>query len=201
MRYAGDDGELVYRYRPQTGTLTDITAQWMGAGRAVSSVRGWWRLFLPRVPVAEVVAPERIELVHGSARRRPGGSHVALCRGPAHRRRDLHAASVAEVAGGRRALRRERNRRVPHRQGRGRRRPAAGDAAVPGGSRPASRGAGDGPGDKPLFVSAIVDHCRTNASLFWFTNQVADDGATQNGGSRYLPKTDGQRNAASSGCS
>ena len=51
-----------------------------------------------------------------------------------------------------------------------------------------------GPAETPLFVSALLDHCRTNASLFWFANQVADDGATQNGGSRYLPKTDGQRN-------
>ncbi len=51
-----------------------------------------------------------------------------------------------------------------------------------------------GPVDAPLFVSALLDHCRTNASLFWFANQVADDGATQNGGARYLPKTDGQRN-------
>ena len=51
-----------------------------------------------------------------------------------------------------------------------------------------------GPVDQPLFISAWMDHCRTNSSLFWFTNQVAEDGAVQNGGTRYLPKTDGQRN-------
>ena len=51
-----------------------------------------------------------------------------------------------------------------------------------------------GPADTPVFVSAFLDHCRTNSSLFWFTNQVADDGVTHNGGSRYVPKTDGRRN-------
>ncbi len=35
-----------------------------------------------------------------------------------------------------------------------------------------------GPVEQPLFVSALLDHCRTNSSLFWFANQVADDGAT-----------------------
>jgi hypothetical protein len=29
LRYSGDDGELEYRYRPKKGDLSDITAQWM----------------------------------------------------------------------------------------------------------------------------------------------------------------------------
>ena len=51
-----------------------------------------------------------------------------------------------------------------------------------------------GPVDQPLFITGYMDHCRSNASLLWAGNKIADDGATYNGGSRYLPKTDGQRN-------
>jgi hypothetical protein len=50
-----------------------------------------------------------------------------------------------------------------------------------------------GPPAKPLFVSALIDHCRSNASELWAANRI-QDGATCNGGSRYLPKTDGKRN-------
>ena len=41
---------------------------------------------------------------------------------------------------------------------------------------------------------ALVDHYRSNASALWAVNGVADDGVAYNGGSRYLPKTDGRRN-------
>ena len=62
------------------------------------------------------------------------------------------------------------------------------------GGRATPGGAGGRTAEEPLFLSALVDHCRSNASPFWFANQVAADGATYNGGSRYLPKTDGRRN-------
>ena len=49
-----------------------------------------------------------------------------------------------------------------------------------------------GPAEKPLFLFALVDHCRSNGSLLWAVNGVEQQGATYNGGSRYLPKTDGR---------
>ena len=51
-----------------------------------------------------------------------------------------------------------------------------------------------GPAEQPLFAMALLDYYRSNASTLFALNQVADDGATCNGGSRYLPRTDGRRN-------
>ena len=33
--YEGDDGRLTYRYRPATGSLSDVTAEWAGADATV----------------------------------------------------------------------------------------------------------------------------------------------------------------------
>jgi len=51
-----------------------------------------------------------------------------------------------------------------------------------------------GPADKPLFLFAMLDWYRSNASMLMAENRVAPDGVTYNGGSTYNPKTDGKRN-------
>jgi len=53
-----------------------------------------------------------------------------------------------------------------------------------------------GPSDKPLFASVWFDWYRSNASQPYAskTPAIAADSAEINGGMRYLPKTDGQRN-------
>jgi len=51
-----------------------------------------------------------------------------------------------------------------------------------------------GPPEKPLFLMGVVDHCRSNASSLWAANAVTKEGVAYNGGSRYMPKTDGRRN-------
>jgi len=33
FRYRASDGELEYRYEPRTGTLSDVTAHWIGRGK------------------------------------------------------------------------------------------------------------------------------------------------------------------------
>ena len=47
---------------------------------------------------------------------------------------------------------------------------------------------------EPLFVTAFLDYYMSNASSLWAANKVDADGVVYNGGSRYLPKTDGRRN-------
>ncbi|MGB2822589.1 MAG: hypothetical protein WBF17_16515, partial [Phycisphaerae bacterium] len=49
------------------------------------------------------------------------------------------------------------------------------------------------PGE-PLFMTAFVDHTRSNASKLTFVNRIETSGVTFNGGSAYLPRTDGRRN-------
>ncbi len=50
----------------------------------------------------------------------------------------------------------------------------------------------------PLFLSGFGDHCRSNASAFFFENSVTKkDGKTlvvYNGGAKYIPKTNGEMN-------
>jgi hypothetical protein len=46
----------------------------------------------------------------------------------------------------------------------------------------------------PLFLTALVDYYRSNASKLSFVNELGEKGVTYNGGSVYLPKTDGKRN-------
>ena len=46
----------------------------------------------------------------------------------------------------------------------------------------------------PLFLTGNADWTLTNASILWAANSVQADGVTYNGGTRYLPRTDGQRN-------
>ena len=62
FRYAGDDGELIYRYRPQTGTLSDISAQWPGRGGVFQPCTGGGGYFWTG-PGSDTQAPEEVKLV------------------------------------------------------------------------------------------------------------------------------------------
>ncbi len=46
----------------------------------------------------------------------------------------------------------------------------------------------------PLFFMAHIDWTQSNASTLWAENQRFDGALASNGGTRYLPKTDGTRN-------
>lgn len=47
---------------------------------------------------------------------------------------------------------------------------------------------------EPQFMMGLFDHFRTNASEFFAVNEIDESGVTYHGGTRYHPKTDGQRN-------
>lgn len=194
FRYRGEDGTLEYRYGPRTGTLGDITAQWGGRGEPFRPMEGGGVLFPGDAPNA-FLAPDRATPVSvaregdtlratwrlGAAQREAEVTYLirlwgrslvidVICRG----------GRAGRVTFGRAAGAREpRLVTVPYLVGSSRARPAA---------------LVMGPPDRPLFLMGLIDHCRSGASQLWFENDIAPSGAAYNGGSEYIPKTDGRRN-------
>jgi len=195
--YRGSDGHLIFRYEPKTGTLGDVTAEWVGRGKPFRPMAGGG-------VVPGGIRERGKDFEHGSTRpellgcRREGDTVVArwrLLRGLAaaeltYRLRlwqkslviDVIEPSgeVTEVHFGR-AVEMDNPRLVtlPYLVGDYQHRPAVVVA---------------GPPDKPLFLMGLIDHCRSNATSLWFANQVGPEGVAYNGGSRYERKTDGVRN-------
>jgi len=193
FRYTGEDGTLIYHYRPSSGTLGDVTAEWVGRGDTFRPLDGGGVLFASTdsqdsVPPESftLIRCERIEnTVRSSWQCQLQNKSVVLqytfrlwqkslvvdveCQGDA-----IGEFQIGRVVG---AVE-PRLVTVPY--------------LVGAEQRPAILISGAA--DKPLFMSALLDHCRTNSSLFWFTNDISDNGVALNGGARYLPKTDGKRN-------
>ena len=184
--YAGTDGRLRYRYEPAPEGLGEVTARW-GDGKA----------FAVFVGGGVSLAGTGPQTVKPLGCRRDGQTLVArlgVTRGRASAEatytfRLWGKSLVVDVAcpGGQvdgffvgRAVgcRNARLVTVPY---------LVGDAA-----RPAVLVVGKP--DRPLFATAFVDHTRSNASKLTFINRLDRSGATFNGGSAYLPKTDGRRN-------
>ncbi len=193
FRYQGDDGELVYRYRPQTGTLGDITAEWIGRGKPFRPTvdGGIWfavddgeKTVPPETiePVSSQCVGETVESVWQC---RVGERSVEVKYTFRLWQKSLVVdveclgGSVGEFRIGRaEGVENPRLVTLPY---------LACEA-----QRPAVLVSG--PVERSLFVFSIVDHYRSNASSLWAVNKVADDGVAYNGGSRYTPKTDGTRN-------
>ena len=193
FHYRGPDGHLTYRYHPAGGTLSDVTACWEGRGGPFQPLaEGGIRLAAKDGSAAR--APEKIEPVDC---RRSGKSVVSTWRCRLGKQDaevtytlrlwqkslvvDVRClgGQVAELSIGKAVgLAQARLVTLPYLTG-GQQRPAvlvAGAAA------------------QPLFAMALLDYYRSNASELFALNHVADDGAAYNGGSRYLPRTDGRRN-------
>lgn len=194
--YQGSDGHLVYRYKPATGTLGDLTAEWIGWGKPFQPMAGGGPTAQASSAGAKTSSGSDAKLLDC---RREGEAVVArwrLAHGAAAgeltyrfqlRQKSLlidvmePGGQVEEVRFGKAiGLPDPRLVTLPYLTGDWRHRPAVLVAGQP---------------DKPLFLMGLVDHCRSNATSLWFTNEVASDGsAAYNGGSRYEPKTDGRRN-------
>lgn len=188
--YAGADGTLEYRLAPETGTLGDVTARWEGRGDAFrpSVGGGVWLQGTGRPLAPErathlgtaqegdaVVSRWRLEADGLSAEvsytyRLWGKSLVVDIIAP--------GGDVGEVRYGHAVgLHEPRVVPTPYLHYRGR--PAVVVA---------------GPPDAPLFLSGNTDWYLSNASVLWGANGVEDEGVLYNGGSRYTPKTDRERN-------
>ncbi len=192
--YRGSDGHLTWRYKPATGTLGDVTAQWVGRGEPFRPLDGGGLVFArdDRGGHAPVDPPGKLvscrasgDAVTAAWQFRCGRHTAEIAYTLRLRQKSLYVdvacrgGHVAEVRCGRAVgLAQPRLVTLPY---------LACDA-----QRPAVVVAG--PQESPLFLSALVDHCRSNATALWAANQVAPEGVTCNGGSRYDAKTDGLRN-------
>jgi hypothetical protein len=196
FHYRGKDAHLVYRYTPTTGGLGDLTAQWEGRGGPFQPLAGGGIGFYaeqnkPAIP------PEKMELVRC---RQDGNAVQAAWRCTAGKRTaelqytfELLQKSLlitVRCPGGQvgefrvgKAVALDNPRLIPIPF-------LMCDQSRP--ERPAVVVVG--PAEKPLFLSAFLDYYMSNASDLWADNLAAKDGVVYNGGSHYLPKTDGRRN-------
>ncbi|NUQ65530.1 MAG: immunoglobulin domain-containing protein, partial [Pirellulales bacterium] len=193
LHYTGDDGHLVYRYQPATGTLGDITALWDGLGTPFRPMADGG-LYFAVDEGGKVVAPDKIELVScrlqdgaiASAWKCTVGNREILAKYTFRLWQkslvvdvECLGGEVGEFRVGRAAgVENPRLVTLPY--------------LACESQRPAVMVLG--PVEMPLFVFSMMDYYRSNASSLWAANQVTEEGVTYNGGSRYLQKTDGKRN-------
>ncbi|MCX7047231.1 MAG: hypothetical protein NTX50_17300 [Candidatus Sumerlaeota bacterium] len=195
FRYRGSDGTLEYRYRPKTGDWSDWEAQWMNGGGAFQPLAQGGARFIEEKISGQPPAPLQRQLIEckligdiltASWRVSQGVRSAQVdytfriwqkslildtrCLGGEIGQVDFGSAIGAENP---------RLVKLPYLVGEGSNRPAVLAMGAP---------------DKPLFLMGIADHTRTNASRFWFRNEVGEKGVSYNGGTRYEPKTDGRRN-------
>ena len=193
FRYTGSDGELIYTYAPRTGMLDDVTARWVGRGEAIQPLVEGGVYFAGgdagsvKARIIKLIRCQRVGDAVMSTWRYEIENRTATV---TYTLRLWQKSLIIDVAcpGGEigefrigkvRGAVQPRLVTVPYLTG-AEQRPAV---------------LVSGPPERPLFMLPLVDHCRSNASLLWFANHITDDGVVQNGGARYLPKTDGQRNA------
>jgi len=175
FRYRGSDGELQYRYEPRTGTLSDVTAHWLERGKPFQPLDG-----------GGVSPPQTPELLDC---RRVGDTVVAKWKHVTYTFRLWQKSLVVDIAAPGGEVREVRFGKVV-----GVENPRL--VTIPylsyGGPRPAVLVAG--PTAEPLFIFALPDFYRSNASALWAVNDIQPDGVTINGGCRYESNTDGKRN-------
>jgi len=188
--YAGSDGRLEYRYEPVTGTLGDVTARWRN-GKPFQPLWGGGVRFADQPPQAQPKA----ELIFCAQENQAVRARWKLTLADRSLEVEytfrlwqkslvvdvkcLGGQAGSFIIGKAAGLDSPRLVTLPY---------LVGDGA----SRPAVLVSG--PADEPLFLTALLDYYRSNASRLTFANQVTADGATCNGGSVYMPKTDGKRN-------
>jgi len=192
--YEGSDGKLTYRLEPKTGTLGDFTARWEGRGGEIRPcVEGGVSLLVvgesAKTPAtaehlgtelrgAEVVSRWGLGVDGVSAEvtftyRLWAKSLVVDIVSP--------GGNVAETTYGH-AVGLDSPRLVQNPY----------YIYTYGNDRPSV--AISGPPDAPLFLAGNTDWCLSNASIPAGANQITDAGVFYNGGTRYLPRTDGRRN-------
>lgn len=190
--YQGADGKLTYRFQPKTGTLSDLTAHWDGRGKPFHPCEsGGVFLAGPH----EAVAPDKVEplgterigdTVVSKWRLRAGDTTADVTYTYRLWNKSLVVdvvalgGQVAEVRYGRAVgLTNPRLVTNPYYTYAGEVRPAV---------------VVSGPADAPLFFAGNTDWCLSNASNPWAVNDVDKSGVAYNGGTRYVPLTNGKRN-------
>ncbi|GAB6165887.1 hypothetical protein JCM19992_18870 [Thermostilla marina] len=191
FRHVGSDGTLVYTYRPASGTLGDITARWNDGDPIRPMVDGG--VYVAAADGAPTL-PDNPHLVDTTF----DGTVLAATWKAVVDKTELRWTYHIQI--------RQKTLIV--------------DVAAPGGYvREVRFGRWHGNAacqivtlpyltcdeqrpavvieqcdEGPLFGFGIVDYYRSNASELFAINDTQEDGTTYNGGVRYLPKTDGNRN-------
>jgi hypothetical protein len=189
--YQGGDGKLTYRLQPATGTWGDITARWEGRGDLITPcVEGGIYLQTPEGPKPH----DRMELLSAERKGEAVETRWRLSAGEVSAEvtytyrlwnKSLVIDTIApggqvgEVRYGY-ALGLDNPRLVTN------------PYCTYGGSRPAV--AISGPADAPLFLTGNTDWYLSNASEPWADNEVKEGRVRYNGGTRYIAKTNGERN-------
>ena len=191
--YRGSDGQLEYRYEPKSGTLSDVSARWLGRGSVFQPLAKGGVQFAS-TDKSKSVSPDKLELLRCE---RVGDTVVSQWRCSLSNRTaevaytfrlwqkslvvdvkclggDVGEFQVGQAVG----IENPRLVTLPY--------------MAFAGTRPAVLVAG--PTSEPLFIFALLDYYRSNGSSLWARNEIASEGVAYNGGSRYLPKTDGRRN-------
>ena len=191
--YRGSDGQLEYRYEPKSGTLSDVTARWAGRSSVFQPLAKGSVLFTAP-DKTKSLPPDKFDLLRCD---RVGDTVVSQWRCAVSNRTaevaytfrlwqkslvvdvkclggDVGEFQVGQAVG----VDNPRLVTLPY--------------MAFAGTRPAVLVAG--PPSEPLFIFALLDYYRSNGSSLWARNDIASDGVSFNGGSRYLPKTDGRRN-------
>ena len=191
--YRGADGTLTYTLTPKTGTFGDIVARWLGRGTPfMPCAEGGVRLVSED---GKPVAPDSAKLIATDV-----SEDVVTC--------TWRLSAGPQQATVKYAFRLWQKSLVI-------------DVIAPGGvihevlfgktvgveaprlvtlpyytsgttTRPAILVAGQS--SEPLFISGHVDWTRSNAATPFAANEVDGNTAVFNGGTRYIPKTDGRRN-------
>lgn len=190
--YAASDGRMTWTVTPATGTGDDVTVQWAGRGGAIKPCAGGGVYLLDTD--GKAAPPEKRELLSA---KREGDLLVTRWRVTLGKTQsevtyryqvwgktlvwDTFAPGgvVAEVRYGQ-ALGLEDPRLVTN------------PYYHYGPNRPAV--AVSGPVDKPLFLTGNTDWYRSNASQPFAVNEIKEGRVSYQGGTRYIPKTDGKRN-------
>ncbi len=189
--YAGADGTLVYRIAPQSGTWSDVSAQWQGRGAQFRPlVDGGVRLAVGD----ETLAPESAELLGAERegdtltmrwRVSAGGTQAEVAYTFRLWNKSLvidticTGGAVAEVAYG-------------HAEGLESPRLVTNPYYVYRPGRPSV--AVTGTAAAPLFLTGNTDWYRSNSSILFGANDINGGRVSFQGGARYTPKTDGVRN-------
>jgi len=181
LRYDGADAHVVYRYRPRTGSLSDVTVslngshEWLpmkGAGVRFVDEPGQGTLVSAGVKRGSIRAVFQLDSALVEIRLHIMGKSLVLdvfCLGG--RAKELSLGTMAGVRNPRLVL-------VPY--------------LTFGASNPrvllmdTDRG--------PAFASVWIDWYRSNGSELYSEDSVRGDEAKINGGVRYIPRTDGKRN-------
>jgi hypothetical protein len=194
LTYTGTDSVIAYRYEPRSGTWSDLEGRWTSPSGTVASFRPCVGGGVYLQTSKGAVAPESAthlgtqrqgDTVESRWRLRAGDVTAEVT----YRFRLWNKSLVIDVLapGGQVA-----EVRLGRAMGLQNPRLVTNPFYPADGGRPAV--AVSGSPETPLFLSGNVDWYLSNGSILWAANSVTTNGTTYNGGTRYVPLTNGKRN-------